>query len=67
MKVYFYDCNNDREVTGDQLCLINAVEIQPDGSEKPIGTLGYKSDKCPSNLNWDRYLLHEQLEFLRVE
>jgi hypothetical protein len=35
--------------------------------EYPLGTVGYKSDKCPSHCNWDLYCVESDLVFLRLE
>jgi hypothetical protein len=34
--------------------------------EKLIGTLGYKSDKCPEYCNWDMFLMPSDLVYLDV-
>lgn len=35
--------------------------------EHKLGTLGYKSEKCPKYCNWDMWLLQSDLVYLRIE
>lgn len=34
--------------------------------ERKVGTLGYKSENCPSHCNWDMHCNQEDLIFLKV-
>lgn len=75
MEVVFYDRRNKREVKSSELRPINLVEMRLVVDEKhlgylkeyKLGTLGYKSDKCPEHCSWDMWLTESDLVFLRVE
>lgn len=79
MVVVFYDRKNQREVRSDELMPITLVQnvVRAEAGqnwkknmwidELPLGTIGYRSAKCPSYQNWDLYLTESDLVFLRLE
>ena len=82
MIAIFYDRKHHCEVTSAQLGSANVVENyancgDADDKERPalkdlwnasrqIGDLAYKTPDCQKSQNWDRYLLTQDLVFLRL-
>lgn len=67
----FYDRNNNREVSNEELMPINAVAEVSVTTHNihniQIGQFGYKSKQCPKHANWDLYCMYFDLVFLRFE
>lgn len=62
MVIEFWDQKNHRIVMSDQLMKITLV----DENEKPLGSIGYKSEKCPSYQNWDMWCNPHDLIFKQL-
>lgn len=83
MNVIFWDRKHKREVKSSQLMSTNVVQHyvtcgDADDAPRPaleelyntsqvVGEIGYKSEVCPDNCNWDLYLMEADLVFIRLE
>jgi len=60
MLAIFYDRKNNREVNNLELMFINF-------HKSTLGELGYKSEYCRQDTNWDLACMYTDLVFLRFE
>ena len=76
MRVIFWDRKNGRKVSNVDLMQIKLVEEVMTGcrqenefqlSERTLGSIGYKSEDCPKEQNWNKWCNLNDLVFLCLE